>query len=122
MGNKRIVSAAVAGLLVAGLSALAASSASAQTYPSRPIRMLVGFSPGGPADVMARLIGQRMAIALGQPVVVENRPGAGGTIAPRAVADSEPDGYTLLLGNTTTLVISPPMYKNVCNHAAKAVV
>src|SRR6266699_3883396 len=100
-----------------GLAALVmaslAADAAAQTYPVRPIRMVVGFSPGGPADVMARLIGQRMTMTLGQAIVVENRAGAGGSIAARAVAESEPDGYTLLLGNTSTLVISPLMYKNV---------
>ncbi len=69
---------------------------------------------------MARLIGQRMAVSLGQPIVVENRAGAGGTIAARVVADSEPDGYTLLLGNTSTLIISPLMYKNVGYDALKA--
>jgi tripartite-type tricarboxylate transporter receptor subunit TctC len=107
-------------LMGLALGGLAAGDASAQTYPARPIRMLVGFAPGGPADVMARLIGQRMSVALGQPIVVENRPGAGGTIAARAVADSDPDGYTLLLGNTSTLVISPLMYKNVGYDALKA--
>src|SRR5580704_14879740 len=84
-----LAAVAVVGLALAGLTA---EPASAQSYPARPIRMLVGFSPGGPADVMARLIGQRMSASLGQPVVVENRPGAGGTIAARAVADSDPDG------------------------------
>jgi tripartite-type tricarboxylate transporter receptor subunit TctC len=69
---------------------------------------------------MARLIGQRLYASLGQPIVVENRPGAGGTIAARAVAESEPDGYTLLLGNTSTLVISPLMYKNVGYDPLKA--
>jgi tripartite-type tricarboxylate transporter receptor subunit TctC len=120
MHKRRIVLAAafaVVGLAGAGLMA---GPASAQPYPSRPIRMLVGFSPGGPADVMARLIGQRMAITLGRPIVVENRAGAGGTIAARAVAEAEPDGYTLLLGNTSTLVISPLMYKNVGYDALKA--
>src|SRR5450432_4071179 len=117
MDNRWIVLAAVAGLAVNGLTA---EPASAQTYPVRPIRMVVEFSPGGPADVMARLIGQRMAISLGQPIVVENRAGAGGTIAARVVADSEPDGYTLLLGNTSTLVISPLMYKNVGYDPGKA--
>src|ERR1700682_689711 len=67
---------------------LTVQPAAAQTYPVRPIRMVVGFSVGGPADVMARLIGQRMAVTLGQPVVVENRAGAGGTIAARVVAES----------------------------------
>src|SRR3979490_2695588 len=114
MDSRWIVLAAVA---VAGLSP---DTASAQTHPVRPIRMVVGFSAGGPADVMARLIGQRMAVTLGQAIVVENRAGAGGTIAARAVAESEPDGYTLLLGNTSTLVISPLMYKNVGYHPLKA--
>jgi tripartite-type tricarboxylate transporter receptor subunit TctC len=117
MDNKWIALAAIAGLTV---NALNAAPASAQAYPVRPIRMVVGFSPGGPADVMARLVGQRMAISLGQPIVVENRAGAGGTIAARAIAESEPDGYSLLLGNTSTLIISPLMYKNVGYDALKA--
>ncbi len=90
-----------------------AGGASAQGYPTKPIRVVVGFAPGGPADVMARLIGQRIAGILGQGFVVDNRPGAGGTIGARAVAESDPDGYTLLLGNTSTLVISPLIYRNV---------
>jgi tripartite-type tricarboxylate transporter receptor subunit TctC len=73
--------------------------AAAQTYPTRPIKMVVGFAPGGPSDVMARLIGQHMSASLGEPVVVDNRPGAGGTIGGRMVSEAEPDGYTLLLGN-----------------------
>jgi tripartite-type tricarboxylate transporter receptor subunit TctC len=97
-------------ILAAGL---AAEGATAQTFPTKPIRMLVGFAPGGPADVMARLLAPRMSIALGQPVVVDNRPGAGGTIAARATAESDADGHTLLLGNTSTLVIGPLMYKNI---------
>jgi tripartite-type tricarboxylate transporter receptor subunit TctC len=88
-------------------------SASAQSFPTKPIRMVVGFAPGGPADVMARLIGQRISGTLGQSVVIDNRPGAGGTIGARVVAESDPDGHTLLLGNTSTLVISPLIYRNV---------
>ena len=95
------------------LACAVGAPASAQTYPSKPIRIVVGFAPGGPADVMARLIGQRMTAILGQSIVVDNRPGAGGTIGARSVAESDPDGYTLLLGNTSTLVISPLTYKNV---------
>jgi tripartite-type tricarboxylate transporter receptor subunit TctC len=102
------------------LVVIAADGAAAQTYPARPIRMLVGFAPGGPADVMARLIGPRLYATLGQPIVIENRPGAGGTLAARLLAESEPDGYTLLLGNTSTLVVSPLMYKNVGYDALKA--
>src|SRR5579871_5884842 len=97
-----------------------ASPAFAQTYPTRPIHMVVGFAPGGPADVMARLIGQRLYATLGQPIVVDNKAGAGGTIAARFVTEAEPDGYTLLLGNTSTLVISPLMYKNVGYDPGKA--
>src|SRR5207302_10166646 len=108
------------GLTALAMASLTADVAAAQTYPGRPIRMVVGFAPGGPADVMARLIGQRMNVSLGQAIVVENRAGAGGTIAARLVAESEPDGYTLLLGNPSTLVISPRMYKNVGYDARKA--
>ena len=96
------------------------AGAAAQTYPNKPIKMIVGFAPGGPADVMARLIAQRMPAILGQSFIVENRPGAGGTIGAKAAAESEPDGYTLLLGNTSTLVISPMVYKNVGYDAVKA--
>ena len=107
-------------LAAAALLVMAVDPAAGETYPVRPIRMLVGFAPGGPADVMARLIGQHLYATLGQPIVIENRPGAGGTLAARLVAESEPDGYTLLLGNTSTLVVSPLMYKNVGYDALKA--
>lgn len=86
--------------LLAGAAALAAAapgSAAAQAYPARPIRVLVGYAAGGAVDVVARTVGQRIAGPLGQAVVVENRPGAGSNIAIRAVIDSPPDGYTLLL-------------------------
>ena len=89
------------------------SHASAQAYPTKPIKVVVGFAAGGPADVLARIIGQRMTTLLGQNLVVENRPGAGGTIGARSVASAEPDGYTLLFGNTSTLVIGPLMNRNL---------
>src|SRR6516165_5692540 len=98
---------------IVAVACAASGIASAQTFPNRPIRIVVGFAPAGPADVMARLIGQRLTSIVGQSIVIDNRPGAGGTIGARAVAESEPDGYTLLLGNTSTLVISPLIYKNV---------
>jgi tripartite-type tricarboxylate transporter receptor subunit TctC len=104
---------ALLGTIAIAAMATIATGAAAQTYPAKPIRIIVGFAPGGPADVMARLIGQRMTQALGQTIVVENRPGAGGTIGARAVAEAEPDGYTLLLGNTSTLVIGPMIYRNI---------
>jgi tripartite-type tricarboxylate transporter receptor subunit TctC len=85
--------------LAAGAAALQAVSriASAQTYPSRPVRIVVGFAPGGGTDIAARLIGQWLSERLGQQFIVENRPGAGANIAMEAVAKAQPDGYTLLL-------------------------
>jgi tripartite-type tricarboxylate transporter receptor subunit TctC len=71
--------------------------ARAQTYPTRPVRLIVGFPPGGVADVFARLIGQWLSERLGQPLIIENRPGAGGNLAAEAVSKATPDGYTLLM-------------------------
>ena len=87
-------------------------AAQAQTYPDRPIKLVVPSPAGGPPDVMARLLSDKMAVALGQPVVVENRGGAGGTIGARSVLAAEPDGYTLLMGSTSTLLVAPSIYKN----------
>ena len=85
--------------LAAGAAVLPALSgfASAQTYPSRPVRIIVGFAAGGPNDILARLIGQWLSERLGQPFVIENRPGAGSNIATEAVVRATPDGYTLLM-------------------------
>ena len=85
--------------LAAGAAALPAVSrkASAQTYPSRPVRIIVGFPAGGPTDIFARVIGQWLSVHLGQQFVIENRPGAGSTIATEAAVNAAPDGYTLLL-------------------------
>ena len=107
MIRKRLLSAAVIAL---GLHAI--GSANAQSYPDRPIRLIVPFPPGGPTDYVARLVAQHVSANLGQ-VVLENRPGAGGTIASKAVANAEPDGYTLLYGSSATLGIAPALYKNV---------
>ena len=101
-------------LCVGGLSvSAAAATATAEVYPERPIRILVGFAPGGGTDTTARAIGQRLAAALGQPVVVDNRPGAAGNIAADIVAKSDPDGYTLLMGTIAALAINPTLFGNL---------
>ena len=86
---------------------LSAVGASAQTYPVRPIRMLVGFTPAGPTDLTARLAAQYLSEALGQQVIVDNRPGAGGTVAGALLAQAQPDGYTIALGANGEIAISP---------------
>jgi tripartite-type tricarboxylate transporter receptor subunit TctC len=94
-------------------------SALAQRYPDRPIKLIVPFPPGGPTDVMARLVAQRVSSTLGN-MVVENRPGAGGTIGARMVANADADGYTLLFGGTSTLAINPAVYKDLSYDPATA--
>src|ERR1051325_6918133 len=83
--------------LVVLVAALGALQAAAQDFPTHPIRIVVGFPPGGGVDLVARLIGQEMGKGLGQPVIVENKPGAAGTLGANFVAKAEPDGYTLLV-------------------------
>jgi tripartite-type tricarboxylate transporter receptor subunit TctC len=86
---------------------------SARAYPDRPIKLIVTSPAGGPPDIIARLISDRMAAGLGQPVVVENRTGgAGGTIGAKSILAAEPDGYTLMMGSTSSLLIAPLIYKN----------
>lgn len=84
----------------------------AQEYPTRPIQLVIPFTPGGSTDTVGRAIGQRLAVALGQPVVIENRPGAGTNVGTAYVAKAAPDGYTLLQA-TSSLAINPSLYKNL---------
>src|SRR3954466_11631147 len=92
------------------LALMAPGLAAADDYPNRPITLVVPFPPGGSTTIVARIIADKLAEALGQQIVVDNRGGAGGTIGTRAVAKSAPDGYTLLLGYTGTLAIGPTLY------------
>lgn len=94
-------------------SMLGCASATAQSYPSRPIRLVVPYPPGGPLDIMARAIGQKLTEAWSQPVVVDNRAGAGGNIGADLVAKSPADGYTLLMGAVATHAINPTLYGKV---------
>ncbi len=93
--------------------ALAAPLACAQTFPERPVRFVVGFTPGGPSDILARALGQKLAERFGQQVIVENRPGAGGNIAAELVARSAADGYTWLLGNNSILATNQSLYQKL---------
>lgn len=97
---------------VGALFALLASAAAAlaQSYPSRPLTMIVGFPPGGPTDTLARIVADGMKTSLGQPIVIENVTGAGGTIATADVVRANPDGYTIGIGNWTSHVGSPAIY------------
>src|SRR3989441_3686157 len=84
----------------------------AQTYPTRPIRLVVPFPPGGSSDSVARVVVQKFSEGLGQPVVIENRPGVGGLLGSEAVAKAAPDGYTLLLGSVSSLGVAPHIFSN----------
>ncbi len=117
--NRHLASALAA--LSVGLLASAPFAATAQdpAYPTRSIRIIVPFSPGGYSDVMARVVGKGLATSLGQPVVVENRPGAGGNIGADLVAKSAPDGYNLVMGTIGTQSVNPLIFARMPYNAAK---
>src|SRR5438105_7011188 len=95
------------------LFALAPAFAWAQDYPHKPVRMVVGFPPGGGTDVVARILAPKLSELLGQPVVIENRPGATGTMAAAMVAKSPPDGYTIMMGHVSVNAIAPSLFANL---------
>jgi tripartite-type tricarboxylate transporter receptor subunit TctC len=103
----------IRGALAAAALALVTQAASAQGYPNRPITLIVPFAPGGPADLLGRLIGQKMGEDLGQQVVIDNRAGANTIIGAQAVAKAAPDGYTLLMAIDGTLVMNPFLYSKL---------
>jgi len=90
-----------------------ASAGQAQTYPTRPVTLVVAFTPAGPSDVLARVLGRKLEELLKQPFIVVNRPGAGGNIGAEAVANAAPDGYTLLMGNNSILATNASLYKKL---------
>src|SRR6476620_898395 len=106
---RRVLSCfAVAACLLAALPAIRAAD-----YPTRPLTLVVAFTPGGASDVLARILARRLEPILGQPMVIENRPGAGGNVAADAVAHAAPDGYTLLNGNNAILATNAALYKKI---------
>lgn len=100
-------------MLCALFAAAAVFDASAQAYPAKPVRFVIAFSPGGPSDILTRLVGSKLAEATGQPFLFDNRPGAGGNIAGEVVAKAAPDGYTLLMGNNSILATNASLYRKM---------
>lgn len=108
MANRKLVTLAL------GLSALlGATSVQAQNYPTRPVKLVVGFAPGGTIDVVARVIGDRLGNRLGKPFVIENKTGANGMLAATMVAQSEPDGYTIFVSNSSSITLNPTLFKDI---------
>jgi tripartite-type tricarboxylate transporter receptor subunit TctC len=104
------------------ITVLLSGVAHAQNYPSRPVRMIVGFPPGGPVDLVARIVAQHLSESLGQQVVTDNRPGAGGAVAGVLMAKAAPDGHTLFTASNGEISISPNLYKKLAYDPAKDIV
>ena len=103
------------GAVLLGLTMLLApmADASAQAYPTKPVSLLIAFPPGGPSDVLSRVVGKKLEQILGQPFIMDNRPGAGGNIAAEAAAHAPADGHTILMGNNSILATNAALYKKV---------
>src|SRR5262249_20238859 len=99
--------------LILGAVAACSSAATAEQWPQKPVRVLVGLAPGGNPDTLARMLAAKWANALGQQFVVENRPGAGSTVAADMAAKSAPDGYTVLISDSSVVTMAPHMYKSL---------
>jgi tripartite-type tricarboxylate transporter receptor subunit TctC len=122
---KQVIAVNVAVSLLSVCSLLAAGGAFAQSttnYPTKPIRVIIGFAPGGPADICGRVVAPRLSELLGQPVVIENRGGAGGTIGMEQVIKAAPDGYTLGLGSSGNLLVAPHLYPKAGYNVQKDIV
>ena len=97
-------------IFVAALAGLLSLAAQAQAWPTKPIRLVVPFAPGGTSSIVARAVGAEMEKGLGQPIIIDNKPGGGGNVAMQDVANAEPDGYTLIIGHLGTLAVNPFMF------------
>jgi tripartite-type tricarboxylate transporter receptor subunit TctC len=112
----KALSSWVAGLVAALALSLAAPAAE---YPTRPVSVAVAFTPGGPSDVLARIVGRRLQEILHEPFIIENRPGAAGNIAAEQVAKAAPDGYSLLMGNNSILATNAALYRKLNYNAER---
>ncbi|MCE9642217.1 MAG: tripartite tricarboxylate transporter substrate binding protein [Betaproteobacteria bacterium] len=110
---QHISRAGVLALVLVSMPCTATGAVAADAYPSKPIRFVLGYAPGGASDVVSRIVGTRLSEALGQPVVIDNRPAAAGSAAAGMVARTPADGYTLMLAATSTLAVNPSMYKSL---------
>ena len=118
----RSIMAMLAGVVVASVTAGTAQAQGAEGYPSKPVKLIVGLAPGGGADLVSRLVAANLQLALGQPFLVENKPGANTIIANEYVAKSEPDGYTLLMGATSGFSMNPHLYTQLPYDPVKDIV
>src|ERR1700712_5883601 len=100
------------GVLLLALTAMG-GTANAEGYPTKAVKLVVGFAPGGTIDVVARIIGDKLGSKLGKPFVIENRSGANGMLAATAVAQSEPDGYTIFVSNSSTITLNPTLFRDI---------